>query len=85
MCSSETLKKFLINTILLQFTGSLIYKLQGFDPDGDPLEFGVQSTYDSDIIIIRSISDNEAGIYLDKELDREVSLIFLWILLKILF
>jgi len=50
--------------------------LQGFDPDGDPLEFGVQSTYDSDIIVIRSISDNEAGIYLDKELDREVSLIF---------
>lgn len=65
-------------------TGSLIYKLQGFDPDGDPLEFGVQSTYDSDIIVVRSISDNEAGIYLDKELDREVSLMVLYALLDFL-
>lgn len=56
-----------------QLTGSLIYKLKGFDPDGDALDFGVQSTYDSDIISVRNLESNEAGIYLEKELDREVS------------
>lgn len=55
--------------------GSLIYTLKGFDPDvGDELEFGVQSTYDSDIISVKSLNDHEAGIYLEKELDREVNL-----------
>jgi cadherin 23 len=52
--------------------GSLIYKLKGYDPDGDVLEFGVQGTYDSDIITVKSLNDHEAGIYLEKELDREV-------------
>lgn len=52
--------------------GSLIYTLKGFDPDGDALEFGVQGTYDSDIISVKSLTDHEAGIYLEKELDREV-------------
>lgn len=55
-----------------QLTGSLIYKLKGFDPDGDELDFGVQSTYDSDVIIVKNMENNEAGIYLEKELDREV-------------
>lgn len=55
-----------------QLTGSLIYKLKGFDPDGDALDFGVQSTYDSDIINVKNLENNEAGIYLEKELDREV-------------
>lgn len=55
-----------------RLTGSLIYKLKGFDPDGDALDFGVQSTYDSDIISVRNLESNEAGIYLEKELDREV-------------
>jgi hypothetical protein len=54
------------------YVGSLIYTLKGFDPDGDALEFGVQGTYDSDIISVKSLNDHEAGIYLDKELDREV-------------
>lgn len=54
-------------------TGTLIYKLKGFDPDGDALEFGVQSTYDSDIISVKNIGKDEAGIYLEKELDREVN------------
>lgn len=58
----------------MKFTGSLIYKLKGFDPDGDALEFGVQSTYDSDVIIVKSIGKDEAGIYLEKELDREVKI-----------
>jgi hypothetical protein len=55
-----------------QLTGSLIYKLKGFDPDGDALSFGVQSTFDSDIITVKNLENNEAGIYLEKELDREV-------------
>lgn len=57
---------------MLEYTGGLIYKLKGFDPDGDALVFGVQSTYDSEIISVRSIGKDEAGIYLEKELDREV-------------
>jgi cadherin 23 len=57
----------------LRLTGSLIYKLKGFDPDGDVLDFGVQSTYDSDVITVKNLENNEAGIYLEKELDREVS------------
>lgn len=60
------------NSSFCQLTGSLIYKLKGFDPDGDALNFGVQSTYDSDVINVKNLDDNEAGIYLEKELDREV-------------
>lgn len=56
-----------------QLIGSLIYKLKGFDPDGDALLFGVQSTFDSDIISVKNLESNEAGIYLEKELDREVN------------
>lgn len=35
------------------------------------MDFGVQGTYDSDIITVRNLNDHEAGIYLEKELDRE--------------
>uniref|UniRef100_W4VR90 Putative cadherin egf lag seven-pass g-type receptor n=1 Tax=Corethrella appendiculata TaxID=1370023 RepID=W4VR90_9DIPT len=51
--------------------GTLIYKLKGYDPDGDPLTFGVRTTLDSDIIRIEKSGVNEANLYLDKELDRE--------------
>lgn len=37
------------------------------------MEFGVQSAYDSDIISVKNLNNEEAGIYLEKELDREVS------------
>jgi hypothetical protein len=47
--------------------------LKGTDPDGDILTFGVKYTYDSDIIRIENMGDNQADIYLEKELDREVS------------
>lgn len=63
---------FPTKNIMFQLTGSLIYKLKGFDPDGDALDFGVQSTYDSDVITVKNLESNEAGIYLEKELDREV-------------
>ena len=43
------------------------------DPDGDSLVFGVHSTFDSDILKIENLDNNEANIYLVKELDREVS------------
>lgn len=33
----------------------------------------MQGTYDSDIISVKSLNDHEAGIYLEKELDREVN------------
>lgn len=55
------------------FTGSLIYRLRGIDPDGDPLKFGLRDQHGSDIIRLEAISSNEANIYLVKELDREVS------------
>lgn len=55
------------------FSGSLIYRLKGFDPDGDSLRFGTLPTPGSDVIKIESISPSEANVYLNKELDREVS------------
>jgi hypothetical protein len=51
--------------------GTLIYKLKGFDSDGDPLVFGVRTTVDSDVIRVEKSGPNGANIYLDKELDRE--------------
>lgn len=60
-------------TILIcLFTGSLIFRLQGTDPDGDKLEFGVQNTPGSDVITVKTISKTDANVYLAKELDREV-------------
>ncbi|XP_015840656.1 cadherin-23 isoform X2 [Tribolium castaneum] len=51
--------------------GTLIYKLRGTDPDGDPLSFGVRSQSGSDVIRVENISPTEADVYLNKELDRE--------------
>nr|XP_023023050.1 cadherin-23 [Leptinotarsa decemlineata] len=51
--------------------GSLIYRLKGFDADGDYLKFGVSATPGSDIIRVQSISATDANVYLNRELDRE--------------
>lgn len=51
--------------------GSQIYKLKGYDPDGDPLTFGVREAVDSDVIRVERSGVNEANVYLNKELDRE--------------
>ncbi|XP_059472366.1 cadherin-23 [Neocloeon triangulifer] len=52
--------------------GSLIYRLRGFDPDGDTLTFGVREQAGQEILRIVRINDYEAHIYLRKELDREL-------------
>lgn len=52
--------------------GSIIYKLKGYDPDGDPLSFGVREAIDSDVIRVERSGVNEANVYLNKELDREL-------------
>ncbi|KAH7637786.1 cadherin-23-like protein [Dermatophagoides farinae] len=49
-----------------------IYHLYGEDPDNDPLTFGVLGTLGKDLLRIESISNNEAKVYLKKELDREI-------------
>lgn len=51
---------------------SLIYRVKGYDPDGDPLTFGVRPSVDSGLIRLEQKSKIEANIYLSKELDREV-------------
>lgn len=51
--------------------GTQIYKLKGFDPDGDTLTFGVINTVNSDILKIENAGNNEANIFLNRELDRE--------------
>lgn len=43
------------------------------DPDGDVLSFGVRDQPGSDVIRVESMTQNEANVYLNKELDREVS------------
>lgn len=53
--------------------GTLIYKLRGVDPDGDKLVFGVRQMPGSNVIRVESASANEANVYLNQELDREVS------------
>lgn len=52
--------------------GTLIYRLKAFDPDGDPLTFGIKGDIDSDVIRIETIGENDANIRLNKELDREI-------------
>lgn len=54
------------------FTGSLIYKLRGTDPDNDILTFGVRDQPGSEVIRVENFGFNEANIYLNKLLDREV-------------
>lgn len=57
------------------FSGSLIYRLRGVDPDGDTLKFGIRDQLGTNILRLEAISSNEANIYLVKELDREVRII----------
>ncbi|RZF38140.1 hypothetical protein LSTR_LSTR005501 [Laodelphax striatellus] len=52
--------------------GSLIYRLRGTDPDGDPLTFGIREQIGNEILRIENLGTNEANVYLKKELDREV-------------
>lgn len=59
--------------ILRHLSDSIIYKLRGLDPDGDVLQFGVRTQSGSDVIRVENTSPNEANIYLNKELDREVN------------
>lgn len=65
--------------VLLLFSGSLIYRLRGIDPDGDTLQFGIREQVGSDILRIEAISSNEANIYLIQELDREVINSFVYV------
>ncbi|KAL1490790.1 hypothetical protein ABEB36_013427 [Hypothenemus hampei] len=51
--------------------GTLLYKLKGYDPDGDKLTFGLKSSSDSDVIFVDSTSNTEANVYLNRLLDRE--------------
>ncbi|XP_058129586.1 cadherin-23 [Anopheles ziemanni] len=51
--------------------GTLIYRLRGYDADGDPLTFGVQKSADSHIIRLTQNKSTEAYVFLNHELDRE--------------
>lgn len=53
--------------------GSRIYHLRGFDPDDDPLRFGIRDQVGSEIFHIENVGKNEADVFLKKELDREVT------------
>ena len=57
---------------LILLADSRIYRLRGFDPDGDLLRFGVRDQVGNEILRIENIGKNEADIFLKKELDREV-------------
>ena len=59
-------------TFLILLAGSRIYRLRGFDPDDDPLRFGVRDQVGNEILQIENVGKNEADIFLKKELDREV-------------
>lgn len=60
-------------SLFVSLTGTLIYRLHGLDPDGDKLTFGIKEQPGSDVIRIENFGNNEANLYLNKELDREVS------------
>uniref|UniRef100_A0A182ISV2 Cadherin domain-containing protein n=1 Tax=Anopheles atroparvus TaxID=41427 RepID=A0A182ISV2_ANOAO len=51
--------------------GTLVYRLRGYDADGDPLTFGVQKGADSHIIRLTQNASTEAYVFLNHELDRE--------------
>ncbi|BES92052.1 Cadherin domain [Nesidiocoris tenuis] len=51
--------------------GSTIYRLRGFDIDGDNLSFGKLSSDGTDVVKIVNLNHNEANVILAKELDRE--------------
>jgi hypothetical protein len=57
---------------LIVLAGSHIYHLRGFDPDDDPLRFGVRDQVGNEILRIENVRKNEADVFLKKELDREV-------------
>lgn len=72
----EEIKIFLSHLLSMSacyVTGSLIYKLRGTDPDGDILTFGVKDQLGQDVLRIENVGNNEANVYLKKELDREVT------------
>lgn len=54
------------------YTGSLIYRVRGIDPDGDKLIFGVREPGDK-VIRVENFGRSEANLYLKIELDREVN------------
>jgi len=53
--------------------GSLIYTLKGYDPDGDPLTFGLRGPVANSLLRVESSGPDEAQLFLKTELDREVS------------
>ena len=59
-------------TRLILLAGNRIYRLRGFDPDDDPLRFGVRDQVGNEILRIENVGKNEADVFLKKELDREV-------------
>lgn len=63
------------------YSGSLIYRVRGIDPDGDKLIFGVREPGDK-VIRVENFGRSEANIYLKIELDREVSKRFVYIMNK---
>lgn len=60
-------------TCCIFLAGSRIYRLRGFDPDDDPLRFGVRDQVGNEILRIENVGKNEADVFLKKELDREVT------------
>jgi len=59
-------------TCLILLAGSRIYRLRGYDPDDDPLRFGVRDQVGNEVLRIETAGKNEADVFLKKELDREV-------------
>ena len=47
--------------------------LRGADSDGAPLTFGVRGSEANELLRIEHTSNTEASLFLNKELDREVS------------
>ncbi|XP_011305109.1 cadherin-23 [Fopius arisanus] len=52
--------------------GTLIYRLRGIDADGDALTFGVKDQPGADVIRVENFATQEANVFLNKLLDREV-------------
>ncbi|KAG8193980.1 hypothetical protein JTE90_013674 [Oedothorax gibbosus] len=53
--------------------GSLLYKLRGEDADGDRLTFGVVGAIGQELLRFERLGAAEANVYLNKELDREMT------------